>query len=35
VASTVVDLRAYEEDGVWSIVRAGAVGEAALREALS
>jgi tRNA threonylcarbamoyl adenosine modification protein (Sua5/YciO/YrdC/YwlC family) len=26
-ASTVIDLREYEEDGRWSVVRAGAVGE--------
>ncbi len=32
--STVVDLRHYEEDGAWSIVRAGAVSEAALVESL-
>lgn len=32
--STIVDLRRYEEDGSWSTVRAGAVGEAALAEAL-
>jgi L-threonylcarbamoyladenylate synthase len=30
VASTVVDLRGYEDDGSWSVVRAGAVGEAEL-----
>ena len=28
-ASTVVDLRTYEEDGSWSVVRAGAVEESA------
>jgi tRNA threonylcarbamoyl adenosine modification protein (Sua5/YciO/YrdC/YwlC family) len=32
--STVVDLRRYEEDGQWSVVRAGAVGERELIEAL-
>ena len=32
--STVVDLRGYEEEGEWSIVRAGAVGERELTEAL-
>jgi tRNA threonylcarbamoyl adenosine modification protein (Sua5/YciO/YrdC/YwlC family) len=32
--STVVDLRAYEEAGSWSIVREGAVSEAAVRTAL-
>ena len=32
--STVVDLRRYEDDGAWSIVRAGAVGERELTEAL-
>ncbi len=32
--STVVDLRRYEEDGEWSVVRAGAVGERELTEAL-
>jgi tRNA threonylcarbamoyl adenosine modification protein (Sua5/YciO/YrdC/YwlC family) len=32
--STVVDLRRYEETKEWSVVRAGAVGEAALGEAL-
>jgi L-threonylcarbamoyladenylate synthase len=32
--STVVDLRGYEDAGTWSIVRAGAVGEDALRAAL-
>jgi L-threonylcarbamoyladenylate synthase len=34
VASTVVDLRTYEDGGGWSVVRAGAVGEAELRAAL-
>jgi L-threonylcarbamoyladenylate synthase len=34
VASTVVDLRGYESGGDWSVVRAGAVGEDALRSAL-
>ena len=33
--STVVDLRGYERDGSWSVVRAGAVDEAALEAALS
>ena len=33
-ASTVVDLRAYEAEGRWSVVRDGAVGEAALVRAL-
>jgi len=32
--STVVDLRRYEEEGEWSVLRAGAVGERALTEAL-
>src|SRR5581483_5013653 len=32
--STVIDLRRYEEDGQWSVVRAGAVGERELTEAL-
>jgi len=32
--STVVDLRAYEREGRWSVVRAGAVGDAALARAL-
>jgi tRNA threonylcarbamoyl adenosine modification protein (Sua5/YciO/YrdC/YwlC family) len=32
--STVVDLRRYEEEGEWSIVRAGAVDERELTEAL-
>jgi tRNA threonylcarbamoyl adenosine modification protein (Sua5/YciO/YrdC/YwlC family) len=32
--STVVDLRRYEEDGEWSVVRAGAVGEGELTKAL-
>jgi tRNA threonylcarbamoyl adenosine modification protein (Sua5/YciO/YrdC/YwlC family) len=32
--STVVDLRRYEEDGEWSVVRYGAVGERELTEAL-
>ena len=31
VASTVVDVRRYEEDGVWSVVRAGLVEEEELR----
>lgn len=33
-ASTVVDLRAYEEDGFWTIVRPGAVSEDDLRGVL-
>jgi tRNA threonylcarbamoyl adenosine modification protein (Sua5/YciO/YrdC/YwlC family) len=33
-ASTVVDLRRYEEDGSWSVVRSGAVGEEELQEVL-
>jgi L-threonylcarbamoyladenylate synthase len=33
-ASTVVDLRHYEEAGSWMVVRAGAVGEATLHDAL-
>jgi L-threonylcarbamoyladenylate synthase len=33
--STVVDLRAFEPDGRWSIVRAGAVGEAEIAAALA
>src|SRR5207253_1365013 len=32
--STVIDMRSYEEAGSWSIVRAGAVDEGALRAAL-
>jgi tRNA (cmo5U34)-methyltransferase len=32
--STVIDLRSYEEEGEWSVVRAGAVGERELTEAL-
>ena len=32
--STVIDLRRYDEDGEWSVVRAGAVGERELTEAL-
>jgi tRNA threonylcarbamoyl adenosine modification protein (Sua5/YciO/YrdC/YwlC family) len=32
--STVVDLRRYEAEGEWSVVRAGAVGERELTEAL-
>ena len=32
--STVVDLRRYEVDGEWQVVRAGAVGESELTEAL-
>jgi L-threonylcarbamoyladenylate synthase len=34
VASTVIDLRAYEANGSWSVVRAGAVPEAELRRVL-
>ncbi len=34
-ASTVVDLRRYEEDGSWLILRQGAVGEAELERVLS
>jgi L-threonylcarbamoyladenylate synthase len=34
VASTVLDLRAYESEGRWRIVRAGPVGEAELQQAL-
>lgn len=34
VASTVIDLRRYEERGMWSIVRLGAVDEASVAEAL-
>jgi L-threonylcarbamoyladenylate synthase len=34
-ASTVIDLRAYEDDGSWSIVRQGAVPEAAVAAALT
>jgi L-threonylcarbamoyladenylate synthase len=34
-ASTVVDLRAYEHDGTWSIVREGAVATDRLAQALS
>lgn len=33
--STVIDLRRYEEDGSWSVVRAGAVAYAALGAALA
>src|SRR5207302_1269596 len=32
--STVVDLRHYEDDGGWRVVRSGAVGEQELRAAL-
>ena len=32
--STVVDLRRYEVDGEWSVMRSGAVGERELTEAL-
>jgi tRNA threonylcarbamoyl adenosine modification protein (Sua5/YciO/YrdC/YwlC family) len=32
--STVIDLRRYEDDGEWTVVRAGAVGERELTEAL-
>jgi L-threonylcarbamoyladenylate synthase len=34
-ASTVVDLRRYDRDGEWAIVREGAVGASRLAEALS
>ena len=34
-SSTVVDLRAFELDGRWSVVRAGAVGEAEIAVALA
>ncbi len=34
-ASSVVDLRSYEERGEWSVIRAGAVGEEQLKAALS
>lgn len=34
VASTVIDLRAFEASGSWSIVRAGALGEDRVAEAL-
>lgn len=33
-ASTVIDLRRYEAEGAWEIVRAGAVSEGAVRDAL-
>jgi L-threonylcarbamoyladenylate synthase len=33
-ASTLVDLRRYEEGGSWSVIRPGAVGEGELRSAL-
>lgn len=33
-ASTVVDLRTFEADGSWSVLRTGAVGEGALQAAL-
>jgi L-threonylcarbamoyladenylate synthase len=33
-SSTVVDLRRYESDGSWSVIREGAVGEEELGEAL-
>jgi L-threonylcarbamoyladenylate synthase len=33
--STVVDLRGYERDGVWTVIRAGAVPRSALRAALA
>jgi L-threonylcarbamoyladenylate synthase len=32
--STIVDLRRYEDDGSWAVVRPGAVGEEQLRLAL-
>jgi tRNA threonylcarbamoyl adenosine modification protein (Sua5/YciO/YrdC/YwlC family) len=34
-ASTIIDLRAYEESDSWQIVRAGAVSERAVKDALS
>jgi tRNA A37 threonylcarbamoyladenosine synthetase subunit TsaC/SUA5/YrdC len=34
-ASTVVDLSEYEQDGVWRILRLGALSEAAVAVALS
>jgi L-threonylcarbamoyladenylate synthase len=34
IASTVLDLRKYERDGVWRIVREGPIGRAALERAL-
>lgn len=34
MASTVVDLRDYEQDGFWAVVRPGAVSDDALREIL-
>jgi L-threonylcarbamoyladenylate synthase len=34
-ASTVIDLRGYERDGTWGIVREGPLGEAAIAEALA
>ena len=33
--STVVDLRRYEDEGAWSVIRAGAVAEEELASALS
>jgi L-threonylcarbamoyladenylate synthase len=33
--STVVDLRSYEDDGGWRVVRAGAVPEARVAAALA
>jgi len=33
--STVVDLREFEQDGAWTVVRAGAVSEAEVRAALA
>jgi L-threonylcarbamoyladenylate synthase len=35
VASTVIDLRAYEDSGEWTVVRLGAVGEGELHAALA
>lgn len=35
LASTVVDLRAYETDGTWSVLRRGAVGADAVASALA
>lgn len=34
-ASTVIDLTGFEDEGQWSIVRAGAIGEQAISAALS
>ena len=35
VASVVVDLTRYEQDGVWRILRAGSVDETGIREMLT